>query len=233
MDKSKYYIIGIILIVAFSIVYISQMNREVTEKIKGNISLEYKNITGSYKDGDNQTSTNNTDGGNKTPIKKLSIKIRGKIFAGGEPITKNSDSHWYVNVVFDSNTTEKMAEEIISKYDIPKPHYIKRGFSYPKYYINTSMSDFESIKNRLEEEEYSNLRLAKKIKITGENFTAAVWGVYDEILPGLRSSGIPLKETMVMDLVYGPETPQTESKNIMELLDSDEKIIGTTADIFY
>lgn len=36
---------------------------------------------------------------------------------------------------------------------------------------------------------------------------------------------------MVMELVYGPETPQTESKNIMELLDGDDKIIGTTTDI--
>lgn len=81
------------------------------------------------------------------------------------------------------------------------------------------------IKNRLDKEEY--VQLSKKIKITDDNVAAVIWVISDRVLPGLRSSGISLKETMVMQLIYGPETPQTESRNIMQQLDSDEKIINT------
>lgn len=212
-----------------SIVYIYQMNYKATEEIGNNISIEYRNITESYEVGDNYILINNTDGEEKTPI-----KLRGKIFTGEYPITKNSDDYWYVSAVFDSNTTEELAEEIIYKYDISKPLYIRRAaFSYPEYYMIVSMRDFESIKNQLEEDNYSNIQLAKKIKITGENITAAVWGVNEDILPRLKSSGVQLKETMVIDLVYGPETPQIESKNIMEQLDRNEKVIDTTVDFFY
>lgn len=211
MDKTRYYIIGIFIIIALSAVYISQMNCEVKEKIETDLNPRYEKVAENY-----------TDRGNQTPI-----KIRGKLITGEEPIEINSGANWSLNVVFDSNTTEKKAEEIIFKYNIPKPLLIKRSFSYPEYYISGSMSDFESIKNHLDEDKYSNIQLAGKIKITGENFTAAVWGVYDDILPELRLSGIQLKETMVMQLIYGHETPQTESRNIMQQLDSDEKIINT------
>lgn len=228
MDKSKYYITGIFLIVVLSIVYIPQMNNEANEKIETNPNISYEKVAVNYTDRGNQTPIEK-----KTRLNQTKIKLLGKIHTGEEPIMTNSDAYWYVNVIFDNNTTGKMAEEIISKYNIPKPREIKRSISDPRYYLIASMSDLESIKNRLEEEEYSNPQLAKKLKIKGENFTAAVWGVHDEIPPGLRSSGIQLRETMVMELFYGPETPQTESKNIMELLDGDDKIISTTADIYF
>ncbi|MFZ3059128.1 MAG: UPF0228 family protein [Candidatus Methanoperedens sp.] len=217
MDKTRYYIIGIFIIIALSVVYISQMNREVNKKIETDINLRYETMGENY-----------TDRGNQTSIKKISIKIQAKPITGEElekPIEINSGANWSVNVVFDSNTTEKETEEIISKYDIPKPRLIERGAPYPRYYVSASKSDFEDIKNRLAEEEY--VQLSKKIKITGENVTTVIWIISDQVLPGLRSSGIPLKETMVMQLIYGPETPQTESRNIMQQLDSDEKIINT------
>lgn len=233
MDKKGYYIIGIFIITALSLVYLSDINHKVMEKIEGDISLSPGKMTENYTDQENQTHINNIDIGKKNPITKSYIKIRGKIFTGEYPITKNSDAYWNVNVIFDSNITEKEAKEIISGYEIPKPRSVERSFSYPEYYISAPKSDFESIKNRLEGDEYSNIQLANKIKITGENFTAAIWGVNNEILPGLRSSGIQLRKTMVMILVYGPETPQTESKNIMEQLDRDENIIETTVGFFF
>ncbi len=208
MDKIRYYIIGIFIIVVLSVIYVSHMNRDVKEKIETNLSYKCKKVIENY----NYT----------TPI-----KIRGKPITGIEgevPIMINSGSNWFVSVVFDSNTTEKEAEEIISKYDIPKPLFIKRG-GYPQYYVSSSKSDFEDIKNCLAEEEY--IQLSKKIKITGENVTAVIWGRTDKVLSGLRSSGILLKETMTMELIYGHETPQTESRKIMQQLDSDEKIINT------
>lgn len=171
---------------------------------------------------------NYTDGGNQTPIKKIPIKIRGKPWSGKEqedPIEINSLANWSFNIVFDSNITEKDAEEIISKYGIPKPRIIERGPPYPRYYISASKSNFEDIKTQLAEEEY--VQLSNKIKRTGENVTAVIWVISDQVLPGLRSSDVQLKETMVMQLIYGPETPQTESRNMMRLLDSDEKIINT------
>lgn len=230
MDKSKYYIIGIFLIVVLSIVYILQMSNKANEKIETDLNISYEKVAMNYTDRSNQTPIEK-----KIRLNQTKIKLLGKIHTGEEPIMTNSDANWYVNVIFDNNTTEKMAEEIISKYYvlIPEPREIKRSLSDPRYYLIASMSDLESIKNRLEEEEYSNPQLAKKPKIKGENFTAAVWGVYNEIPPGLRSSGIQFRETMVMELVYGPETPQTESKNIMELLDGDDKIIGTTTNIYF
>lgn len=216
MDKTGYYIIGIFIIVALSVVYVSHMNREVKEEIEIDSILR-------------ETATENyTDGGNQTPIKKIPINIRGKPWSGKEqeyPIEINSHSNWSFNVVFDSNITEKEAEEIISKYDIPKPRFIERGAPYPRYYVSASKSNFEDIKTRLAEEE--DVQLSNKIKIIGENVTAALWIISDQVLPYLKSSGIPLKETMVMQLIYGPETPQTESRDIMRKLDSDEKIINT------
>lgn len=214
MDKTKYCIIGIFIIVMLSTIYISQINRESNEKIEADQNFKYEKVV-----------ENTTERGNKTPI-----NIRGKLFTGEEPIKSNSDAYWYVHVIFDSNTTEKMAEEIISKYNVPKPYSIKRDSSHPLYYISAPISDFESINNRLEEED---VQLSKKIKVTGGNFTAVVWGISDEVLPRFGLIGIPLRETMSMELVYGPGTPQTESKNIMEQFDRDEKIINTNADIFY
>jgi hypothetical protein len=206
MNKRIYYITGIFIIVILSVVYIAHMNRDVKEEIETNLSCICEKMIENF-----------TGEG----------KIRAKPITGIEgevPITINSGSNWFVGVVFDSNTTEKEAEEIISKYDIPKPLSIKRG-GYPQYYVSASRSDFEVLKNCLVKEEY--VQLSNKIKITGENVTAVIWGRSDWILPGLRSSGILLKETMTMDLIYGHETPQTESGKIMQQLDSDGKIINT------
>lgn len=197
------------------------------EKIENDTKFSYEKGTENYIERGNQTPTRNRT------INQTRIKIRGKIITGEEPITTNSRANWSFNVVFDSNITEKEAEEIISGYEIPIPRSMGKGISYPEYYISASISDFESIKNRLEENEYSKLQLSKKIKIIGDNFTTVVWGVNDNNLPVIISSGIQLRETMVVNLVYGPETPQTESKNLMELLDTDEKIIDTTVDFFY
>ena len=206
MNKTIYYIIGIFIIVTLSVVYISHMNRDVKEEIETNLSYRCEKMTENF-----------TDEG----------KIRAKPITGIEgevPIEINSGANWFISVVFNSNTTEKEAEEIISKYDIPKPLFIKRG-GYPQYYVSASKIDFEDIKNCLAEEEY--VQLSNKIKITGENVTAVIWGRSDWVIPGLRSSGILLNETMTMDLIYGHETPQTESRKIMQQLDSDEKIINT------
>jgi len=227
MNKTRYYV-GIFIIVVLSIVYVSQMNREINKKIESDTNLSYETGTESYTDRGNQTPIKN-----RTIFNQTHIKLLGKIFTGEEAITENSDSHWYVSVVFESNTTEKTAEETIAKYPIPKPRSINRAFSYPEYYISASRSDFESIKNRLEKDEYKNIQMGKKIKITGENFTTTVWGINDDILPEIISSGIQLRKTMVMELFYGPETPQIESKNIMELLDSDQRIISSIAGYYY
>lgn len=226
MNKTRYYV-GIFIIVVLSIVYVSQMNREINKKIESDTNLSYETGTESY-----------TDRGNQTPIKNKTIfnqthKLLGKLFTGEEPLTINSDSHWYVSVVFESNTTEETAKEIIAKYPIPKPRSINRADSYPEYYISASRSDFTNIKNRLEKDEYTNIQMGTKIKITGENFTTTVWGINDNNLPEIISSGIQLRKTMVMELFYGPETPQTESKNIMELLDSDQRIISSIAGGYY
>ncbi|MCZ7401709.1 MAG: hypothetical protein O8C61_05760 [Candidatus Methanoperedens sp.] len=212
MDKTRYYVIGIFIIVLLSVVCIYQMNREVNGKIETNLNIGYEKVAENYTDRGNQTS----------------IKIRGILFTGmeqEEPIEINSGANWSVNVVFDSNITDKDAEQIISKYDIPKPHFIQRGAPYPRYYVIAPKGDYEDIKNRLDKEEY--VQLSKKIKITDDNVAAVIWVISDRVLPGIRSSGISLKETMVMQLIYGPETPQTESRNIMQQLDSDEKIINT------
>lgn len=69
---------------------------------------------------------------------------------------KNSPYTWSLKVVFDSNITEKEAKEIISGYEIPKTDSIERGVD-PEYYISVPRSDFESIKNRLEGDECTNI----------------------------------------------------------------------------
>ncbi|VVB91182.1 Uncharacterised protein [uncultured archaeon] len=210
MNKMKYYIIGIFIIVMLSVVYISHINREAKEKSETDLNFRYEKIIENY-----------TDKGNQTPI-----KIRGRTVTGEEPIEINSSGNWFVRVVFDSQTTEKKAKERISRYNIPKPRSIKSVFSYPQYYVSVSKGDFEVIKNRLAEEE--SVRLSEKLKITGGNFTAGIWVMSDNnVLFRLKSSDIPFKKTMAVELLYGPETPQTESKHIMQQLDSDEKIINT------
>ena len=212
MNKTIYYIIGIVIIVTLSVAYISHINRDVKEKIETNLSYRCKKVIENY---------------------TTSIKIRAKPITGIEgevPIAINSKSNWFVSVVFDSNTTEKEAEEIISKYDIPKPLFIQRG-GYPHYYVSASKSDFEVIKNCLAEEEY--IQLSRKIKITSENITAVIWGENDWVPSVLRPTGILLKETMTIELIYGHETPQTDSRKIMQQLDSDEKIINTNVGYLY
>ncbi len=217
MNKVIYYILGIFIIVMLSVIYISHISRDVNEKIETNLSYRCKIGIENY-----------TDRANQFPV-----KIRGKPIIGIEgemPVVINSAGNWYVSVVFESNTTEKEAKEIISKYDIPKPLFINRG-GYPDYYVSVSKSDFEEIKKCLAEEEY--IKLSNKVKITDENITAVIWGRSDWVLPGFTSSGILLKETMTMELIYGNETPKTESIKIMHQLDGDEKIINTNIGYLY
>jgi|GEM_PF-4760315 len=197
------------------------MNNEANKKIETDLNSSFENVAVNYADKEN-----------RTPVtSKINIKILGNISFGEEPIMENSNSYWHVCVIFDSNITEKMAEELIIKYNIPKPRSMNRTFLIPEYYISVSKSEFESVKKTLNEEEFSTLRMAKRIKITNNNVTSAVWGTYDEMLPILGSRGIQLRKTMVMALEYGPETPQTESKNIMDMLFKDEKVIDTTAEV--